>query len=859
MFRVIFENIKNTIEIKQSEKKLFRILFLHSFLIGLASSFFFVEASRNFILKVSISEIPVAYIFSGLTGYLLIRVFKNWQRKFGKKRSYELIVLLFAITMLLLFAGQVLLDKNLFFVKLFAYLGFVLIFAFATLFGVGFAGFCFSIFNLSQSKRLLALLGTGEIVASILGFLIISLLLKGLVSSNYLLILALFFALLSIWPIRKVDKEMGHVITNVDIVIKPINVFNLAFILKNPFILYLTLTTLFSIVTVYFIDYSYLISVRYFSTLTGVEVATVVALLFSIIKTGELFFSFFSANIISAAGMKRSVLLLPYLLIIGSVMGVLSILFFGANPIFIVCFLFINKWTDRVIRKSVTIPVTKIMFQINSPEERVQLQNNIDGVISQLSTIICGVLLVVVCYFSNTNNYNKFLSIITLVCLIVFLILLFFSKRLYMMYKNQIQHYLQSNHQDPILNTTLLTKDKELADFKSGVNIEEVFSDRFKILLNETDLFNKEKIRSLICYYNPTAVAYLHFSENDNLQLEAESIRKISKLYFENQNQFSRLSIISYFLFFDHDKRLTFFKDIEKVTPLRLRAYFLQHLCNIDQIIDESQEFYFFDLVSECVNEILWSEAAIEDLKELTDPKLVNQIVLHLSELKQVLLYLLQLLHDPKSIHLIREILNNVDRTEDDLLFIVELLENILRAELQKMVIPIFEPISPVTRRNKLQNTFFINQLAINDRLLDILMHDFNLIDSFSKQLALEALMERNQDSEVIKAFKYSKISNLKLVAASLERKDEFYNLYLQKNKIATQFCDFFSLNDQDKSNIVRWCFNDNSNAFSSDLAVANRLGFSNNVLRIPTSFSPNSFLEIDLLAPVLLYKIKHK
>ena len=141
--KITFDQIKNVVNIKQSEKKIFLRLFLHSFLLGVAYSFFLVETSKVFILKVSISEIPIAYIISGVIGLLLINIFKKAQNKIGEIKSYELIILIFFISSLIIYCGQVYLTNIDFLIKLFAYLGFAMIFAFLTLFNVGFAGICF--------------------------------------------------------------------------------------------------------------------------------------------------------------------------------------------------------------------------------------------------------------------------------------------------------------------------------------------------------------------------------------------------------------------------------------------------------------------------------------------------------------------------------------------------------------------------------------------------------------------------------------------------------------------------------------------------------------------------------------------
>ncbi|MES2373040.1 MAG: hypothetical protein V4557_10715 [Bacteroidota bacterium] len=844
MFRNLVENIKGSIEIRQQEKKLFRLLFLHSFLIGLSSSLFFVEASRSFIVKISIADMPSAYIVSGLTGYLLIRLFKSLQKKFGVIRSFELILFIFSASMLLLYFGRVEFGNNIFYAKALAYTGFVLMFAFATLFAVGFAGICLMIFNLSQSKRLLALLGTGEIMASIIGYLVIPILVKIMGDSIYLLLLSAFFSLISIWPIRKVGIEKGPAVAVIPKALVKAPKFNLAFIGKNPFILYLSLTTLFSIISVYFIDYSYLISVRYFSQTTGVEIATIVAMLFSIIKTGELFFSFFSSSIVASTGMKTAVLALPYLLIFGCIMAVFSVLFFNASPVFMIFFLFINKWTDRVIRKGVTAPSMKIMFQINSPDERVQLQNNIDGVISQLSTIVCGAMLMGVCFFVSTADPYQFLTATTLVCLVVFIIFLFMTSCLFHIYKNRIQEYLRSKH----VITPPTKKETASVNYVPG---NETAAGKIEILLNEVDLSDRNKIREMICYYNPSAEAYIHFN---NEGTESEFIRKITKLYFDNQNIFSRVLIISYFLCLDFSTQLIFFKDTYRISSLRLRSYFLKGLCSAPDTIATSEIFSFMELISQCVNEILWTEAAINDLEAPGERQIVIQLKAHKTELTNLLLYLLQLLHDKKSVQLVADMLNKKERSEEDILFAVELLENILRSELKKMILPVFEPISFISRRNKLNKIFFAVELSGEERLQDILMHDFNVVDSYTKQLALEALREMDPSKTTVKAFSESRISNLKAIADSSDSEKTAKDNFLQKNEIVTQLCRLLSLDRLDCSNVTRWGIHEANPVFLKNKTDHH---FANNTIKIPIDISLNKYVEVDLLAIALLYKIK--
>lgn len=156
-----------------------------------------------------------------------------------------------------------------------------------------------------------------------------------------------------------------------------------------------------------------------------------------------------------------------------------------------------------------------------------------------------------------------------------------------------------------------------------------------------------------------------------------------------------------------------------------------------------------------------------------------------------------------------------------------------------------------------MNKTFLISQLNVTERLLDILMRDFNMVESYTKQLALQALIKIDRNSPIVKAFNSSKISNLQLVASSLD-KDELSNkAHLQVNSISSQFCQSFSLDENDKINISRWAFKESVGNFSGTLTESRKKLFENNSTRVAIDSSVNSFLEVDLLAPVLLYKCR--
>jgi len=848
--KISFDQIKNIVNIKQSEKKIFLKLFIHSFLLGVANSFFLVETSKVFILKVSISEIPIAYIISGVIGLLLINIFKKAQAKIGEIKSYELIIFIFFLSSLIIYCGQVYFTNVISVVKIFAYLGFAMIFAFLTLFNVGFASVCFSIFNFSQSKRLLGLLGIGEVVASIIGFLIAPFIVRITGNSNLLLILAMLFSLISIFPIRSIHNEKGN---NVTVFAKKVSKlkFNFSYIVNNPYVLYLSLTTLFSMAALYFVDYSYLISVRSFSNLYGIETTAIVGYLFCFIKTGELIFSIFTYNIISKIGMKQSGLILPNLLLLGSGLCFISILFFFSNPVFIIVFLFMNKCLERIIRKTISVPARKVMFQINTPEERMFLQNNIDGVMMQVSTIVSGFLLLFVCLFYKANNYNGFIQIISVVNFLIFLLFLIFSIMLFKNYQSQIHKFLNSTYSLLRKSENTFTNSKnnhsDVIPVDNGIDI-------LNDLSNEINFKDKKNLLSLIAYYNPGSYNNLTFSDTD-IESEETLLKVISRLYIENQNYFSRFAIISYLFNLEFERKLFFFKDVINITPIKLRLYFLHHLDNENQVIPESQIYFINEQINSTINEILWTDSCLNDLKEFSEKDIIFRLKFHRQELLNMLLGFIQLNHDKNSIVIVKNIVNNSNLSEEDLFFVCELLENILLPELKSIVIPVFEPTPLNIKKSKLINNFHFSSLSTVDRLTDILMHDFNLIDSYTKQLALSLIKNLQPNHISIKAFESSKIINLRVEAFSLNEK--LSKQTLQQLDFSKTICNYFLLDNSCESIFQRWIFTDNKLSVNKG-PIADKLSiiYNSKLQSIGISNLLECDFKLDLVAIILLNRL---
>lgn len=847
------ENIKKIIVVNKTERTIFFKLLSHSFLIGLANSFFLVQASGNFISKVSLNEIPIAYIFSGIIGLFIVQLFKKIQLKYGNIFSYELIVYFFTLSISIIYINQKYFIKNIFLIKFFAYVGFELIFVFLTLFSLGFNSLCNSNFSFSQSKRLIALLGTGEVIASIYGILIIPILKKYGFENNNILILSIVTALFSLIPISKGQKRNSQQeVSKISQKSKP---FNVKYFIKNKYVFFLSITTIISVASYYFVDYSYMVSVRYLSSLTNIEIVNIVAFYLFTSKLGELFFSLFSKNIIYSIGTKTTLLLQPYLLLFFGIFSIICFFIFPSTPVFIVIFLLINKWIGTVIRKNITVPVRKIMLQMNSSEDMNYLQNNIEGLLSQLSTIFCGFLLYLICVYSNVKAYQNFTIIITVINVIIFLLYLISSGKLYKAYQDQIQTYLTNIYKAPNIKIQNITEANTRNNF-IAITKDNFYYDKIQSLISNIDFSNKEKMLSLLSYYNLSSKSFFKNINFKDSNSNSKILLELKKLYFSNQNYFNRIVIITYLFNYDLLDKIEFFKEVYNYSDLKLKMYLLDNICSSNDNSIGDHSIFFTEKLNECIADILWTEAAINDLKEDIHEELIEQLNFHRQHLIKMLLNYLELLSDKKTILIVKNIFIKPNKTEDDLIFIVELLENILKPEIKKNVLPIFEPISYISRANKLQTICSYKSLSITNRLIDILMYNFNILDCYTKQLALKLIKSDKSISKIIPAFLNSQIPNLKLIANIDEEKITEEYVDYHKIFVSNEFCKYFSLNKISNSILLRWGFRNLKSDTFKKSENEQDFSFEEYAISSPHPIPSLTNFEIDLIAPLLLSRM---
>ncbi|OKS86813.1 MFS transporter [Mucilaginibacter polytrichastri] len=783
------------IAVKPEEKQAFRQLFLLSLFTGISISFYFVAVNTFLIQKTSVSNLPYAYIISGTVGFFLIKLYQHRQKHTSIIRSYCESIGSFSVVCILIYFAFVRYSSNPALGVYVAYLGFLFNMPFTIIFSLGFFAICARMFNLAQSKRLLALVGTGEIVASILAYLIAPGIIRITGATVNLLLISGICILFTFIPLFFINKHSREKLNDAMAVSGSIpKKINIAFFLRDNFYLLIAAATVFSVAAIYFVDYAYLVSVRFMAAETSIEIAAIVSVFFTIVKTGELTFSILSGSVLSSKGIRFCILLLPLIL-----SGCFLMAFFSGfvlqNSIFLVAFIFLAKWSERVIRKGISTPATKVLYQVTSRSERMQIEANIEGLLNQVSTVLTGVLLIVFSRLFSSKDPMLFLSVIAGICFVAFVTWLVISLKLYDSYKKKIKEYLNQlkynakadspaysvkHHYEPVADADLTSTAYPL--------MQEVIGNAIK-LINESSL----SLRT-ISFYNPSII----HAADDSEMLH----RKLINAYFVNENFFSRLCIIRFLGSSAINLRL--FKELWKISDLELKLELISVYSKGDRA--DADVFYFESLCEDFARELVWVMSTEYDLAGLNNQSLTYELKLHEAKISAVLFALLKLIYEPASIQVIADIMGREGQSAENQFFALELLDNILSNRLKILLVPAFEPLAFDQKIDNLRKVFSVYTLGSARRLKDILMKDYKLINPAIKELALINYYALTADNKILDAFSHNKLKNLNLRATELMNTEKGHGA--GKNKMFDELIGSYQLNKAQVACLYNWGLN---------------------------------------------------
>lgn len=439
--------IFHTLGIKREERSAFTRLYLHSFLNGIFISFFATVAYAQFLNLHDSSQLPIAFLLSGFFGYLLVAVYSKLQKRIAPSKLYFLTLVFLLALMVSLRLLSFYAEPGSEFEKINAFILFVAFAPAQQLLFLEFGGLSLQLFDIQQGKRFFGLISTGDILAAMLGFLVIPLLIQFLPFGSDDLLFMTIVVLLACMVILKSTIKLFPEEKNKESVKdedrKQGSVWSA---LKNPYVAFISLLSLFSVLTAFFSDFLFLGTTKLVPEFNSeLRMAQFISLFFGVVKVFELVLSLLSSKILSQFGMKLGITLFPLMMfgimIIAALAGLLA-----TNGIFLFFILVaISQVIDRAVRKGIDIPSFRTLYQPLPAKEKLHTQTFVDGTVNQGSVFISGVLLLIVGFFIDDARMR--MVVFTFICVPFMLAYFLIALRMFKLYKSKLKDILMEKRE----------------------------------------------------------------------------------------------------------------------------------------------------------------------------------------------------------------------------------------------------------------------------------------------------------------------------------------------------------------------------------------------------------------------------
>ncbi|RYD95289.1 MAG: hypothetical protein EOP54_16035 [Sphingobacteriales bacterium] len=771
------------------EKINLRLLFLLSLFTGISTSLYFVAANTLLIQKTSVANLPYAYIISGMVGFVIIKLYKYRQTQTDIVRCYFEMIVYFALVCTAMYFIILTYGRDREFGVYVAYLAYLFNMPFTIIFSLGFFSVCARVFNLSQSKRLLALAGTGDTIASILAYIGASGLTHFTGNVNNLLLFGGISILLSFFPLYLLNtynrKKLSASVAVPGYIPQKINA---AFFLKDNFYRLIAAVTIFSVAAIYFVDYAYLVSVQFLANDTGYNIATILAIFFTVVKIGELTFSVFSGQILITQGIKFGIVLLPAIL--ASCFLLAFITGFALHySVLLTGLIFLAKWGERVIRKAFLTPATKVIYQVTGRHQRMQIEANIDGLLNQIATVFAGLLLLAFSNLFLAKNTMPYLTVMAVICFVGGLVWLALSFELHVNYKHKIKKYLLKLKDTKAPDVPVAKRYKLSRENIESVNtLYPLLHEKIGEALNLSA--GSDSRLKHITFYNPSITI-----KSTDYALK----QKLIGAYHLNTNYFSRVAIINYLSAGGISFNL--FRELWDVSDFELRLKLVTLYSHGERYVED--DAYFGELCISYAREMVWAMCAAHDIKELNNKVLQHEFDLHYVKVRALLFELLKCIYDPASIQLIAEIFSKEGQDMENQLFALELLNNMVSRKLKSVLIPVLEPLEYDQKLNAVKNVAPVARRSSKARLKEILLKDDTLINMAIVEFALVNYFKLTADRELTSELSNSQKPNIKLKAIQLLKGDKEDELV--KYEVIAHLKQFYRLDNAEIAALENW------------------------------------------------------
>ena len=359
------------LNIKLSESTfVFDLLSIQLFM-GIANSFINIVSFTFFIHHFSVSSISYAYLVIACVLLLLNLGYEKLEKKLSPIHLLRAVIVISAIVLLFFWTGLMVWDKN---TMIFLLLVWGTLFYMLT--GYAYWGLVSLLFNIRESKRVFAIIGSGDIPAKLIGYVSAPLLIPIIGLDNLLLLsvvsLGIGFVLLTRlihkkrW--EKIRQRTHSVQHHQHSHVQGNSNSPFSFFIKHKLIFTISLLSLLSYNVFNLIDYTFVTQIK--ARVQDLSVlATYIAIFFAAGRLVTLIFKLiFSSRVIERMGIIYCLLITPIAL---AVFCVLFELFFDGGNYTLYIFGLMAMFTE-VLRSAMQEPVFFILFQPLNEHHRLK-------------------------------------------------------------------------------------------------------------------------------------------------------------------------------------------------------------------------------------------------------------------------------------------------------------------------------------------------------------------------------------------------------------------------------------------------------------------------------------------------------
>jgi len=515
--------ISQFFNVRPGEEGLVRRLFFHNFFQGVGIAFFFTAANTLFLEFFSVKWLPWIYITSALLLFVFGRAYAYFEHHWPLKRLMTVVVGILVVTPLFFYTGMAVWQQAGLIFLLMAFHRVLY-----TLNSLEFWGLSALAFNVRQSKRIFPLIGAGDIPAKLLGYLAVTAVVP-YTGIEALLLIASGSFLISFFFLQRLANRHGETLQHTDATpdfspgFQQKSYWVPASMFRSPFILWLSLLSVVSLIALTLLDFAFLAEVKY-NFKEKESLARFFGLLFSLGYTLILTSKFIiSGRVIESLGVVRSTFILPVFLCIASFAAVITGMLTSDQTVLLWMYSAILIGVE-IIRYAINDPNLMTLFQPLSRSLRLHGHTLVKTIMNPFGLLLTGAILLGILQLSKKID----LTLISAILLLFSIIMTFLSFKVRTFYLRQLFHAVRTRFFEGT-NTHLISEQAiEILKEKLRVGAEGEAIHSIKVLLQQKPKHKEEIIATALAHPGDQVRAHaIYTAIQQKITLDPEQLLKI--------------------------------------------------------------------------------------------------------------------------------------------------------------------------------------------------------------------------------------------------------------------------------------------------------------------------------------------